>query len=88
MFRGLDTNNRLILDSDPIHLVNQIPSSVPILPFKGDPKDTELIKLSIYLELLALEHENIVEANNKYFGLSLLHKDVELRNAYNIIFNR
>lgn len=68
---GQDINKILLVDSNPTSLFVHVRNSVPVFPYGGDLKDTDMKKLEKYLiDLLA--EENVVEANNRNLRLDLL----------------
>ena len=65
---NLDLKHTLLVDDNPANLWNNLQNGVPILPFLGDPADSELIKLAKYLLCIA-DLRSVTEFNSSYFSL-------------------
>lgn len=68
IFRMLDPNKMFLVDNSASAFASNLKNAVPIVPFTGDPLDTELLSLCEYL--LQLKDSEFPSAHNqKYFGL-------------------
>lgn len=66
----------LIVDNNFYCYALQLTQGIPIIPFTGDPSDTELLKLSFYLKFLS----NCAEPasfNTRYFGHDILLQQIK-----------
>ena len=63
----------------------QIENGVPIIPFKGDKEDAELLLLSSYLEYLK-EQKDFRKANEDHFRYNMYQKGRSILDVYKNIF--
>ena len=70
--------------------MNQLENSIPLLPFKDNQEDKELIKLAHYLEFLIFEEnktkKSLRKLNSEYFGFSRLEGYESINEAYEGLF--
>jgi NLI interacting factor-like phosphatase len=59
----------LFLDDKATNYAARPSAGIPIVPFKGEPEDTELLMLSNYLSTLTAEPDGIVAANKVHFNM-------------------
>lgn len=59
----------LIVDNCVGSFGNQLSNGIPILPFRGDKNDRELVHLAQHIRRV-VKKPNFVEANSAVFGLS------------------
>jgi len=83
----------LILDDNPHNMVNQIGSSIPIIPYKGkkDEKDTQLVSLLLYLQLLCEEcgdDPEIANFNKEHFNFETIEEAGSIQMAYDLVFKK
>ena len=68
-----DEETLFIVDNNLYCSCLNLPNSIPILPFLGDQKDQELLKLKDYLSKIDMKHVNLATSTNKrYFGFDLI----------------
>lgn len=65
-----------LVDNNPYCYGLQLTQGIPIIPFFGNPTDTELLKLEIYLSLLAGRKDS-ASFNTKYFGHDILLNQIK-----------
>ena len=67
----------------------QLTQGIPIIPFYGDPSDTELLKLSFYLKFL-YNCQDPAAFNTRYFGHDILLQQIKdsLTNLPNLMLER
>jgi TFIIF-interacting CTD phosphatase-like protein len=69
------TVDRLIIVDNLAHCFGfQIPNGIPILEWRGEPQDVELVHLSKYLANLVKE-DQIVMKNSETFKLEVLYDE-------------
>lgn len=87
VFEGLIEQRKVLLVEHKMeNMLSQLENSVPVLPFRGDPGDFELLKLSNYLMSVSGD-PHMVEANSRYFKLKKLKQVKRIEMAGPILFN-
>ena len=81
----IDPGHMLMVDDRPENFAIRPHNCVPVLPYTGEPEDTELAKLSNYLVKLTAE-PGMVTANIRHFKLVQAAKGVSVQDSIDIIF--
>ena len=74
IFEGIDLKDMIIIDNSILSYALQLNNGIPIMPYKDNKKDFELMFLAGYLNSIC-EFEDLREANKKFIKLEQLVND-------------
>lgn len=82
----IEPGNVLFLDDKAANYASRPGAGIPIVPFKGELGDTELLMLSNYLSTLTAEADGVVAANKAHFNLEKAADARNLQEALEELF--
>ena len=83
IFKNREKEDLIYVDSNPMSHIYQFENAIPIVPFDGNRKDKQLLKLYLYLKR-AINSKDFNQFNDDYFKTSIFLKTIhEMKSVTN-----